>query len=114
MPQSPLLARTRRLAGSLFLSIAIAVLATPVFFLAGVWWRDRTAPLPVASAGTNDASRLNPSQPAEVITVANDPAGAGRPTDDPNARARGGQQPIAHMGRHHPTGGHNTSTRRIP
>src|SRR2546423_14375359 len=106
MPQSPLLARTRRLAGSLFLSIAIAVLAAPGFFLAGVWWRDGTAPLPVASAGTNDASRLNPSQPAEVITVANDRAVAERQLVDLIARARRDHQPIAISGVHHSMGGH--------
>ena len=105
MPPS-LRARTRRLAGSLLLSILIALLATPAFFLAGVWWQDGAAPLPVAPAGANDASRLNPSQPAEVIAVANDPAEAERQLADLVARARRDHQHIAISGVHHSMGGH--------
>jgi FAD/FMN-containing dehydrogenase len=61
----------------IFLIIA-GILGPPAFFLTRVWLNDSPAALPIPTAGTNDASHLNATQPAEVISIATVPAEAER------------------------------------
>jgi len=84
----------------------LVVVGRPVVFLASAWWRDGAAPLPVAAAGTNDASRLNANQPAEVIAVAGDPAEAEQQLVALVRRAREQHLHISISGAHHSMGGH--------
>ena len=59
--------------------VALALLVfvgRPVLFLTRVWLKDGAKPLAFAPAGLDDASRMNPNQPREVIPVAGDAASA--------------------------------------
>src|SRR5437016_2315335 len=90
----------------LVLVVVAAILGPPAVFLANVWWHDGTAPLPTASAGTDDASHLNASQPAEVVTIASNPADAERQLSELLRRAAERGSHISISGAHHSMGGH--------
>lgn len=98
--------RLRRFLAIIALASLAMTLGPPVGFLLGVWWRDARAPLPTAAPGRDDASRLNATAPAEVVTVPTDPAEAERQLVYlvRNAAARGGRVSIA--GASHSMGGH--------
>ncbi len=89
-----------------FILLIAAALGPPVVFFARVWWRDGAAPLPVATAGTDDASRLNANQPSEVIAIASDPAEAERQLSALVRRAAEQGSHISISGAHHSMGGH--------
>src|SRR6478736_5698394 len=89
----------------LLISAALFV-ARPVLFLAGVWWHDGKSPRAMPAAGTDDASRLNASQPGEVIAVAADPAEAERQLSALVQRAAREGRHIAISGAQHSMGGH--------
>lgn len=82
------------------------ILGPPAFFLTRVWLNDSPAALPIPSAGTNDASRLNATRPAEVIAVAAIPAEAERQLVALVRRATDQHLRISISGAHHSMGGH--------
>jgi FAD/FMN-containing dehydrogenase len=96
----------KKLLATLGIAIAMAVVAPPALFLANVWWHDGAAPLPIAPAGTDDASHLNANRPAEVVVVAPDPAEAERQLSDLVVRATKEGSHISISGAHHSMGGH--------
>ncbi len=98
--------RVKKLLIALVLLAIVAVFGPPTVFLAWVWWHDGPAPLPVAAAGTNDASRLNANQPAEVIAIANDPVEAELQLVALMRRAEQQHRHISISGAHHSMGGH--------
>lgn len=90
-----------------FVLLAVgALLGPPTVFLASVWWHDGQEPLPVAAAGTNDASHLNANRPAEVIAIAADPAEAERQLAALVHRAAEQHLHLSISGAHHSMGGH--------
>ncbi len=91
---------------AILLLTAGLMLARPVLFLAGVWWHDGRAPRAMPAAGTNDASRLNPTAPAEVIPVAADPVAAVRQLGELVRRAAREGRHISISGAQHSMGGH--------
>ena len=91
--------------------ISIAVIATalvgpPAVFLAGVWLHDGNAPLPLGSAGTNDASRLNANQPTEVVEIDRDPLEAEKQLSRLVRRAAAAGSHLSISGAKHSMGGH--------
>lgn len=98
--------RIKKTGLALVLLAVVVVIASPTVFLARVWWRDGPEPLPAASAGTNDASRLNASQPAEVIAIAADPSEAERQLAALVRRAARQHLRISISGAGHSMGGH--------
>lgn len=98
--------RFKKILIAVLLLTFLVVVGRPVAFLTWVWWRDGRAPLPVAAAGTNDASRLNANQPAEVIAVAADPAEAERQLVPLVRRAQEQHLHLSISGAHHSMGGH--------
>ena len=91
----------------LILAIAAGLfVARPVLFLVGVWRHDGPAPRTMPSAGSDDASRLNATQPAEVIRVAADPAEAERQLAGLVQRAAREGRHISISGAQHSMGGH--------
>lgn len=82
------------------------LIARPALFLARVWWQDGKAPRPMPAAGTNDASRLNATRPAETIQVDADPAAAERQLAALVRRAVREGRHIAISGAQHSMGGH--------
>lgn len=92
---------------------AIGVVVSATFlltslFLLDVWWRDGNEPLPVPPPGTNDASRLSPAKPAEVIVAESDPNAAERQLVGIVNRARTQGLRISVSGARHSMGGHTT------
>jgi len=84
----------------------LALIGPPAVFLGWVWWQDGAAPLPIATAGSNDASRLNANQPAEVIAIASDPAEAELQLSTLIQRAIEQHRHISISGASHSMGGH--------
>ena len=84
----------------------LALIGPPAVFLGWVWWQDGDAPLPIATAGSNDASRLNANQPAEVIAIASDPAEAELQLSTLIQRAIEQHRHISISGAGHSMGGH--------
>ncbi len=91
---------------AILLIAAAMLVARPVLFLAGVWWHDGKVARAMPSAGTDDASRLNASQPGEVIQVATDPDAAVRQLSDLVQRAAREGRHISISGASHSMGGH--------
>jgi FAD/FMN-containing dehydrogenase len=92
---------------ALLIVLTIAcIIGPPALFLTRVWLNDSPAALPVPSAGTNDASRLNATQPAEVIAVATTPIEAERQLVALIRRATDQHLRISISGAHHSMGGH--------
>lgn len=94
---------------TLFIAVvAVALLtgAAPLAFWTWAWWRDGDAPLPHASAGRGDASRLTANRPSEVIAVASDPADAERQLAALVRRAAERGERISIAGARHSMGGH--------
>ncbi len=91
----------------LILAISAALLVSrPVLFLVGVWWHDGKVPRTMPAAGTDDASRLNTSQTAEVVKVAAEPDEAERQLGElVRLAAREGRH-ISIAGAQHSMGGH--------
>jgi len=87
-------------------AVALAIVAPPAIFLGNVWWHDGSAPLPIPTAGTDDASHMDASQPAEVVAVASDPVEAERQLAELVRRAASQGSHIAISGAHHSMGGH--------
>ena len=83
-----------------------AVVAPPAIFLTDVWWHDGKDPLPMPSPGTDDASHLNASAPAEVIAVPSDPAAAAQQLSELVQRAAREGKHISISGADHSMGGH--------
>lgn len=94
----------------LFLLVAalllFAIVAPPAIFLANVWQHDGKEALPMPPPGTDDASRLNRSKAAEVVTVANDPAQAAGQISELVLRAAREGKHLSISGAHHSMGGH--------
>src|SRR5258708_31407174 len=90
----------------LALTVIAAVVAYPAFFLAGVWLRDGSVPLQNPSAGTNDASLMNPEKPSEVVAVASGPAEAERQLSILVRRAVAEHRHISISGADHSMGAH--------
>ncbi len=91
---------------AIILIAAAFFVARPAIFLASVWWHDGSRPKQMPSAGTDDASRLNPSKPAEVIPVAADSAEAEKQLSELVKRASREGRHIAISGAQHSMGGH--------
>ena len=91
---------------AIILIAAALFVARPVLFLANVWWHDGKTARPMPAAGTDDASRLNPSSPAEVIRVAAEPAEAERQLSDLVKRAAREGRHVSIVGAQHAMGGH--------
>lgn len=87
-------------------AVVLAVILPPACFLGNVWLHDASAPLPAAAPGTNDASFLDATTPAEVIPVASDPAAAEKQLTGLVRRAAAEGKHIAISGAHHSMGGH--------
>jgi len=81
-------------------------LARPVLFLGSVWWHDGRTARPMPAAGTDDASRLSPNSPAEVIRVAADPAEAEQQLSRLVKRAAKEGRHVSIVGAQHAMGGH--------
>jgi FAD/FMN-containing dehydrogenase len=99
----------RKIIGPTLLILVITAglfVARPVLFLASVWWHDGKTPRTMPAAGTDDASRLNATQPAEVIRVAADPAEAERQLAELVRRAAREGRHISISGAQHSMGGH--------
>lgn len=92
------------------LALVVAVLAVvaipPALFLATVWWKDRSEPLPAEEPGRGDASRLTRNQPAEVLTLAADPEAAEKQIAHLVERAGREGRKISIAGARHSMGGH--------
>lgn len=91
---------------AIILISAALLVARPVLFLALVWWHDSPTPRAMPAAGTDDASRLNASTPAEVVRVAADPAAAEKQLTELVRRAAREGRHIAISGAQHSMGGH--------
>lgn len=85
---------------------AVLAVARPVLFLVNVWWHDGRAPRSMPAAGTDDASRLNATKPAEVIAVLPDPAGAEQQLRELVVRAAREGRQVSIAGAQHSMGGH--------
>jgi FAD/FMN-containing dehydrogenase len=89
------------------LLVALAVLVgPPAIFLTRVWMQDGPAPMAFATAGKDDASRLEPNQPLEVIALKADPAEAETQLRALVRRATASHLHISISGAHHSMGGH--------
>lgn len=86
----------------------IWLLGRPLLHLGMVWWRESSQPLPLASAGTNDASRLAPSTPFEVIQVAAEPVEAEQQISALVNKATKEGLRISISGARHAMGGHTS------
>ena len=92
---------------TLLVTLTVAgILAPPAVFLARVWYRDAPTALPAPTAGTNDASRLNPTRTSEVVAIAADPAEAELQLVALVRRATGEKLRISISGARHSMGGH--------
>jgi len=91
----------------LFVVIVLAAaVGRPVLFLANVWWHDGPAPRVMPAAGTDDASRLNATKPAEVVSVPSIPADAERQLGELVRRATREGRHVSISGAQHSMGGH--------
>ena len=89
------------------LGVALAwFVGRPVVFLALVWSRDATGPLPHGVVGRSDVSGLNSSAAAEVVAVPPDPAQAEQALAALVARAAREGRKIVVSGAQHTMGGH--------
>jgi FAD/FMN-containing dehydrogenase len=92
------------------LALVVAVLGVaagpPAVFLATVWWKDRSEPLPAEKAGQGDASRLTRNRPAEVLALAGDPEAAEQQVVELVQRAGREGRKISIAGARHSMGGH--------
>ncbi|MBC8010151.1 MAG: FAD-binding oxidoreductase [Burkholderiales bacterium] len=104
--RAPRFKKIARVLALLFALTLAGVFGPPAVFLALVWLRDAPAALPMPAAGTNDASRLNPNLPAEVVAVAADRAEAERQLVALIARATDQRLRVSISGARHSMGGH--------
>jgi FAD/FMN-containing dehydrogenase len=98
--------RAKRFIAAAALVAVLAVAGPPAVFLGNVWWHDSAIPLQPPSPGTDDASHLNSNRPAEVITVASDPAEAEEQLTQMIKRASAEHLHLSISGAHHSMGGH--------
>jgi FAD/FMN-containing dehydrogenase len=90
-----------------FVALAVAVMAgRPIVFLGWVWLKDGSAPRVIPTAGTDDASRLSPNRPSEVIEVSVDPIAAEKQLVELVRRAGREGRHISISGARHSMGGH--------
>ncbi|MDB4687234.1 FAD-binding oxidoreductase [Akkermansiaceae bacterium] len=86
--------------------VGAVTVGRPALFLAFVWLNDGAEPNPMPSVGVGDASRMITNVPAEVITLAEDPAAAERQIADLIQRAASEGRRISIAGARHSMGGH--------
>ncbi len=98
--------RPRRIIFAVLALVLAFFLGRPLVFLGWVWLHDGSVPRAMPSAGTNDASRLNPTTPAEVIEVSSDPAAAEKQLIELVRRAAREGRHITISGARHSMGGH--------
>lgn len=78
----------------------------PAVFLSLVWLHDGATPRTMPRVGTNDASRLNETKPAEVLAVSQNPSEAEQQIVELVRRANREGRKIAVAGAQHSMGGH--------
>jgi len=85
---------------------AIWLLGRPLLHLGIVWWRESSQPLPSTAVGTNDASRLAPNKPVDVVQIAAEPAAAEQQISELVHKAAKEGLRISISGARHAMGGH--------
>jgi FAD binding domain len=106
LPGVPLMRKKSALILVVIALAALALIGRPILFLAWVWWRDGANAQTMPTAGRDDASRLNSSQPMEVIKLETEPDPAEKQLAELVKRATREGLHISISGAQHSMGGH--------